>query len=50
VTTTLPFAAPADVVVSLTLRTGDRAAPASAERDRPTPASRYEIRKIVIKP
>ena len=50
VTTTLPFGQPADALVSLTLRTGDRAAPASAERDRPTSASRYDIRNVVTKP
>ena len=49
VMTTLPFAQPADVLVGLALRTGDRAALVSAERDRPTAASRYEIRNIVIK-
>jgi hypothetical protein len=50
VTTTLPIAQPADALVSLTLRTGDRVPPASPEHDRPTEPSQYQVKNLVTRP
>ncbi|MEA2736161.1 MAG: hypothetical protein QOE14_2612 [Humisphaera sp.] len=46
---TAALAEPVDAIVSLTFRTGDRTA-SSPEQDRPTAASRYEVKNLVVRP
>jgi len=49
ITTTLPFAQLPNAIVGLSFRTGDRAAPASADQDRPAAPSRYQVKNLIIR-
>jgi hypothetical protein len=46
----MPFDGGAQAIEAIAFRTGNRAAPAPAENDRPTTPARYQLRNLVIEP